>query len=154
MSSLAIWSLISVNANGLPDQVCRESPDEAHQHGGCGYRGDQVNGPRAVAFTHKVDVSRAAFVSIYVKVHRSGLRLRNEAQIGNGKAPLAAKYITFGPLINSRRAGGRGGTDEPAPPCSRSAKRSRAGGPATGGWLIRRTGRLPTACAGAGMAAN
>jgi len=110
MSSLAIWSLIRVNANGLPDQVCRESPGDAHQHDGCGYRGDQVNGPRAVAFTHKVYVSRAAFVSIYVKVHRSGLRLRNEAQIGNGKAPLAAKYITFGPLINiasrRRRDGG------------------------------------------------
>jgi hypothetical protein len=125
MSSLAIWSLISVNANGLPDQVCRESPDEAHQHGGCGYRGDQVNGPRAVAFTHKVDVSRAAFVSIYVKVHRSGLRLRNEAQIGNGKAPLAAKYITFGPLINiaSRRRSRR---DRRARPRRAAEARSEA----------------------------
>jgi hypothetical protein len=56
--------------------VCHESAGEAHHKDGCGHRGDQVNGPRVVAFTDKIDVSSAAFVSIYVKVHSSGLHLR------------------------------------------------------------------------------
>jgi hypothetical protein len=38
---------------GLPNQLYRESGGEAHQHDGCDYHGDQVNGPRLVAFTHK-----------------------------------------------------------------------------------------------------
>jgi hypothetical protein len=61
---------------GLMDQMGRERRGEAHQHDDCGYRGNQVNGPRVIAFAHKVDMSRAAFVSIYVKVHSSRLRLR------------------------------------------------------------------------------
>ena len=61
-------------ASGLPDQVCDESAGEAHHKDGCGYREDQVDGPRVIAFTHKVDVSSATFVSIDVKVHSSGLR--------------------------------------------------------------------------------
>jgi hypothetical protein len=69
MSSLAIWSLIGANASGLPDQVCDESAGEAHHKDGCGCHGHQVNGPRAVAFAHKVEVPRAAFVSIQVKMH-------------------------------------------------------------------------------------
>ena len=58
----------------LPDQVCDESAGEAHHKDGCGYREDQVDGPRVIAFTHKVDVSSATFVSIDVEVHSSGLR--------------------------------------------------------------------------------
>jgi hypothetical protein len=69
MSSLAIWSLIGANAGGLPDQVCDESAGEAHHKDGCGCHGHQVNGPRVVAFAHKVEVPRAAFVSIQVKMH-------------------------------------------------------------------------------------
>ena len=51
-------------AIGWLDEVCRERRGEAHQHDGCGYHGDQVNGPRVLAFTHKVEVPRAAFVSM------------------------------------------------------------------------------------------
>jgi len=52
------------NASGLPDQVRDESAGEAHHKDGCGCHGHQVNGPRVVAFAHKVEVPRAAFVSI------------------------------------------------------------------------------------------
>ena len=52
------------NASGLPDQVCDESAGEAHYKDGCGCHGHQVNGPRAFALAHKVEVPRAAFVSI------------------------------------------------------------------------------------------
>jgi hypothetical protein len=52
------------DAGGLPDQVCDESAGEAHHKDGCGCHGHQVNGPRVVAFAHKVEVPRAAFVSI------------------------------------------------------------------------------------------
>jgi hypothetical protein len=48
----------------LPDQVCDESAGEAHHKDGCGCHGHEVNGPRVVAFAHKVEVPRAAFVSI------------------------------------------------------------------------------------------
>ena len=48
----------------LPDQVCDESADEAHHEDGCGCHGHEVNGPRVVAFADKVEVPRAAFVSI------------------------------------------------------------------------------------------
>jgi hypothetical protein len=52
----------------------RESCGEAHCKHGCDCHRDQVNSPGMVAFTYKVDVSGAAFVSIYVNVHSSGLR--------------------------------------------------------------------------------
>ena len=65
-------------AGGLPDKVRRESASQADHKDRCGYHGDQVNGPRVVAFTYKVGVSRVAFVAIYVKVHSSALRLRCE----------------------------------------------------------------------------
>ena len=67
-------SAVRANASGLPDQVCDESAGEAHHKDGCGYHEDQVDGPRVIAFAHKVDVSSATFVSIDVKVHSSGLR--------------------------------------------------------------------------------
>ena len=67
-------SAVPANASGLPDQVCDESAGEAHHKDGCGYHEDQVDGPRVIAFAHKVDVSSATFVSIDVKVHSSGLR--------------------------------------------------------------------------------
>jgi hypothetical protein len=60
----------------LADQLHRESGGEAHDKHGRGYYRDQVNGPGMVAFTDKVDVPRAALVSINVKMHSSGLRLR------------------------------------------------------------------------------
>jgi len=63
---------------GLPDEVRHESASEAHHEDRCGYHGDQVNGPRVVAFAYKVEVFRAVFVSIYVEVHSSALRLRCE----------------------------------------------------------------------------
>ena len=53
----------------LPDQQHRESDDEAHHKGRCGYHHDQVNGPRVVASPHKVEVTGPAFVSKYVKAH-------------------------------------------------------------------------------------
>ena len=65
-------------AGGLPDKVRRESAGEAHHKRGNSYHYDYVDGPRLVAFTYKVDVSRVAFVAIYVKVHSSALRLRCE----------------------------------------------------------------------------
>jgi hypothetical protein len=58
-----------IGASGLPDQVCDESAGEAHHKDGCGCHGHQVNGPRVVAFAHKVEVPRATFVSIQVKMH-------------------------------------------------------------------------------------
>jgi hypothetical protein len=63
-------SAVRANASGLPDQVSDESPGEAHHKDGCGYRGDQVDGPRVIAFAHNFDVSSATFVSIDVKVQR------------------------------------------------------------------------------------
>jgi hypothetical protein len=78
----------------LVDEVCRESPREAHQHDGRGYHGNQVNGPRVLAFTHKVDVPRVAFVSIYVKVHSSSLHLRS------GPPSSLRRISPLGPLIN------------------------------------------------------
>jgi len=79
------------NRHGLSDQLRGESDDEAHHEDGRGCHDDQVNGPRVVASTHKVQVTGPAFVSIHVKVHGSGL-LRGEAypeqsQIGHDKAP-------------------------------------------------------------------
>jgi hypothetical protein len=59
---------------GLLDQARHERRAKTHQHDGRRYYGNQVNGPRLVAFTHKIDVSRAAFVSVNVNVH-SSLRL-------------------------------------------------------------------------------
>ena len=61
-------SAVPANASGLPDQVCDNSAGEAHHKDGCGYHEDQVDGPRVIAFAHKVDVSSATFVSIDVKV--------------------------------------------------------------------------------------
>jgi len=58
----------------LSEQLRHESPSEAQHKDGCGYHEDQVDGPRVIAFAHKVDVSSATFVSIDVKVHSSGLR--------------------------------------------------------------------------------
>ena len=76
MTQLAMCpvSAVPANASSLRDQVCDESAGEAHHKDGCGYHEDQVDGPRVIAFAHKVDVSSATFVSIDVKVHSSGLR--------------------------------------------------------------------------------
>jgi len=62
----------------LPDEVRHESASKAHHKDGCGYHDYQVNGPWVVAFAHKVEVFGAVFVSIYVEVHSSALRLRCE----------------------------------------------------------------------------
>ena len=74
MTQLAMCpvSAVPTNASGLPDQVCDESAGEAHHKDGCGYHEDQVDGPRVIAFAHKVDVSSATFVSIDVNL-RQGL---------------------------------------------------------------------------------
>ena len=45
---------------------------------GRGYHGDQVNGPRVVASTHKFDMAGAVLVSICVKAHGGGLNLLSE----------------------------------------------------------------------------
>jgi len=67
-------SAVPANASSLRDQVCDESAGETHHEDGCGYHEDQIDGPRVIAFAHKVDVSSATFVSIDVEVHSSGLR--------------------------------------------------------------------------------
>jgi hypothetical protein len=48
----------------LPNYVSHESATEADQEEDAGCHGNQVNGPWLVASTHKVEVPRAAFVSI------------------------------------------------------------------------------------------
>jgi hypothetical protein len=74
----------------LPDPQCRKSDCEAHHKDGCGHHGDHVNGPRVVAFTDKLEVPRAVFVSIDTKVH-SGLRLHSD------KAPTCLSRISPSP---------------------------------------------------------
>jgi len=54
--------------------VCREGTHEAYYKNGYGHHGDYVKGPLVVAFPLNIYVGRAAFVSIYMKMHGSGLR--------------------------------------------------------------------------------
>ena len=89
------------NRRRLSDQLHRESDDEAHHKDGCGCHGDQINGPRVIAFTDKVEVTGPAFVSVHVKMHGSGL-LRSEAdpeqsQMGQDKAPICRPRISPSP---------------------------------------------------------
>jgi hypothetical protein len=65
--SLVIWSSITSARRSWPK----------HKDGR-GYHGDQVNGPRVVASTHKFDMAGAVFVSICVKAHGGGLNLLSE----------------------------------------------------------------------------
>jgi hypothetical protein len=86
---------------GLSDQLRRDSDDEAHHKDGRGCHDDQINGPRVIAFTYKVEVTGPAFVSIHAKVHGSGL-LRSEAyleqsQTGHDKAPLCLRSVPPSP---------------------------------------------------------
>ena len=66
-SELSAWRL-------HPKYIRRESASEGHDKHASDYYRDQVNRPGSVAFTYKVDVSRAIFVSIYVKMHGNDLR--------------------------------------------------------------------------------
>jgi len=80
------------NRRWLSHQLHRESDDEAHHQDDCGCHSDQIDGPRLLAFTHEVEVTGPAFVSIHVKVHGSGL-LHSEAhleqsQMGRTRPPL------------------------------------------------------------------
>jgi hypothetical protein len=77
---------------GLPEQLCDESTGEANHKDGRGCHDYQVNGSRVVASAHKVEMSGVAFVSICVKAHSNGLRLRGRRirkkfQIGHHEDP-------------------------------------------------------------------
>ena len=72
----------------LLDQVCPECASEADHKDRCSYHGDQVNGPRVVAFAYKVEVCRTVLVSIYVEAHNSALRLRCEVPTHVSRIPL------------------------------------------------------------------
>jgi hypothetical protein len=91
-----LWSVAAdrANASDLPDQMCDESAGEAHHKDRCDCHGHQVNGPRVVAFAHKVEVARATFVSIQVKMHT----------VASGHSPSHAEYHLFRPLGGAQTA--------------------------------------------------
>jgi hypothetical protein len=113
------------NRRGLPDQQHREGDDEAHHKGGCGYHHDQVNGPRVIASTNKVEVTGPAFISKYVKAH-GGLHQHRVAYLeeipGRPRQcpPSPVQDITFSSRRGRHRRMRR---KAPAPPCARALGR-------------------------------
>ena len=101
------------NKPALAQPLCQESTSEAKHKDGRGCYGDQVNGPRVVAFTHKVEVPRVVFVSIDTKVH-SGLRLHSD------KAPTCLRRISPSPPAWHRIDGRGKRINEPGAPCARA----------------------------------